>query len=151
MNNQENWRAVYLNGEWVPVPCCAKCSSLDCNAVIDRSCGLEISYHDSCSALELIDKSFNYNENKYKHKIENPDEIKSNCPLPLWKRVRKYTADEKPLLSLKVQIQFFEIFDGKREELTDIGWYGGPGNYCWDTSSSGQLRDRDIVFWRHIL
>ena len=89
-------RAVYLGGEWVPVPCCSKCISLDCNTIIDESCGLEISYYDSCSALELIDKNFSYSENKYKHKIEKPYEIKSNCPLPLWDDVRMHPGDEPP-------------------------------------------------------
>jgi len=129
-------RAIYLNEKWVEIKMCWYCSGCE-------TCGDEAWCYELAS---LRDR----NPDNPSIVINDVYKIPSNCPRPLWDRVRWHTADEvKDIKDKDCYLEIIQQINGRVQSprINEAG-------YIVSRFSDDCFDDRHGVYllkWRYIL
>lgn len=80
--------------------------------------------------------------------IDNLNGIKSNCPLPLWDKVKKHDPKDKPKKLKPILIKFKDTDINVIKTRT--GWLNDTDTPTWTVHGHGVLEDRDVIEWGYI-
>jgi len=131
-----NSRAIHLNGKWVEIKKCWDCSGCEVSA-------------DYMWCYELV-SLYNYDTDNPVAIIDDCGKILSNCPRPLWDRVRWHTADEvKDIKDKDCYLEVIQQING-RVQPPRIN----EASYIVSRFSDDCFDDRHGVYllkWRYIL